>query len=189
MTLQTLNLESVCKNRFSESGYPLSDLSSIVAGGKKVCCLDLILYLLLQHAATRCNTLQHAATRCNALQQAATHCNTLQHTATHCNTLQHTATCCNTSNTVQHTQHTATTHCSTLQYIATHCSTLQHAIAATHLCVSLVLYQLFYRVANRTRRPDHTGHLLQTRHNLLVVFSCMRSVFSAALCYPVVSLQ
>jgi len=29
---------------------------------------------MLQHAATRCNTLQHAATRCNTLQHAATRC-------------------------------------------------------------------------------------------------------------------
>jgi len=42
---------------------------------------------MLQHAATRCNTLQRAATRCNALQHAAT---TLQHTATRRSTLQHT---------------------------------------------------------------------------------------------------
>jgi len=42
--------------------------------------------IVLQHAATHCNTLQHAAT----LQHCATHCsvrcNTLQLTATHCNT-------------------------------------------------------------------------------------------------------
>jgi len=71
---------------------------------------------MLQHAATRCNTLQtlqQTATRCNTLQHAATRCNTLQHTAayprpavimtaTHCNTLQHTATHCNAPN------HTAT---------------------------------------------------------------------------------
>ena len=36
--------------------------------------------------------LQHTATRCNTLQRTSSHCNTLQHTATHCNTLQHTAT-------------------------------------------------------------------------------------------------
>jgi len=77
---------------------------------------------VLQHIATRCNTLQHAATQetkslknilywravcCNTLQHTATHCNTLQHTATHCNALQHTATHCNTlqltPNTLQHT--------------------------------------------------------------------------------------
>ena len=48
------------------------------------------IFLLLKHAATRCNTLQHAATHCNTLQHTATVCNTLQHSATHCNTLQDT---------------------------------------------------------------------------------------------------
>ena len=37
-----------------------------------------LLYYILQHTATHCNTLQHTAT----------HCNTMQHTATHCNTNQ-----------------------------------------------------------------------------------------------------
>jgi len=34
-----------------------------------------------------CMLVQHAATHCNTLQHSAIHCNTLQHTATHCNTL------------------------------------------------------------------------------------------------------
>jgi len=46
---------------------------------------------MLQHDATRCNTLQQHTATCynNTLQQhAATRCNTLQHAATRCNTLQ-----------------------------------------------------------------------------------------------------
>jgi len=39
---------------------------------------------MLQHDATRCNTVQHAAIRCNTLQHAATRCNTMQHAATRC---------------------------------------------------------------------------------------------------------
>ena len=54
--------------------------------------------VLLENAATHCNTLQHTATQCNTLQHTAkrkrTHhmsCTTRK-TATHCNTLRHTAT-------------------------------------------------------------------------------------------------
>ena len=102
---------------------------------------------ILQHIATKCNTLHRSATRCNTLQHTATHnntlmirigyCNTLHYTASHtcstladalltsiirtgyCNKLPHTATHCNTL------QHTAT-HCNTLSPTAIHCNTLQY---------------------------------------------------------------
>jgi len=61
---------------------------------------------VLQHAATRCNTLQHAASGVRDFAEekvmhdgkvrTATHCNTLQHTAAHCTTLHHSAPHCNT---------------------------------------------------------------------------------------------
>jgi len=58
---------------------------------------------MLQHAATRCNTLQHTATytwmrsvKCvvwsSAYHTYSTYCNTLQHATIQCNILQHTAT-------------------------------------------------------------------------------------------------
>jgi len=75
---------------------------------------------MLQHAATRCNTLQHNARRelanggllATNLQQPAKLCDTLQHTGIHCNLQQHIAMHCNTL------QHTATL-CKTPQHIAT----------------------------------------------------------------------
>ena len=102
---------------------------------------------ILQHTATRCNTLQYTATHCSILQHSAVYCNTLhftatqgrfaicrrvphssEYTATHCNTLQHTAPHCNTTqhnakqrNTLQHNA----THCNTLKHTATHCNALQ----------------------------------------------------------------
>jgi len=79
---------------------------------------------MLQHTATRCNTLQRTAKHCYtlALQHTATHCTALHRTATHiqhyCNALQH------------YIQKSS--RCNTLQHAATHCITLQHTRTATH---------------------------------------------------------
>ena len=72
---------------------------------------------------------QHAATRCNTLQHAATHRTTLQHTASHCDcclvlgAIRCVDICATRCNTLQH----AATHYDTLQYAAKHCNTLQRA--------------------------------------------------------------
>jgi len=119
---------------------------------------------MLQHAATRCNTLRHLHLRLGMLvfKRTATHCNMLQYSPTHCSTLQHIFTCtlvCSSLSTLQHAatccnmlQHTAThfllrlgmlvskraaTHCNMLQYSATHCSTLQHIFTCALVCSSL----------------------------------------------------
>ena len=76
--------------------------------------------VLLQHAASHCNTLQCTATHCNALQHTATHCNTLHQTTPYGLTMQHCTTLQNTA-----------THGSTLQHTSTHCNTLQHCNTAT----------------------------------------------------------
>ena len=47
---------------------------------QKLCYPSKTIHSILQHAATRCNTLQHTATYHNALQQNVSHCNTLEHT-------------------------------------------------------------------------------------------------------------
>jgi len=89
---------------------------------------------ILQHAATRCNTLQHTATYCNTVQQTAAHrnfevCEVLQQcTATiRYKTLQHTGSTLSSWGTLR----TATIRCNTLQqYAATHCNVLdQHSPA------------------------------------------------------------
>jgi len=106
---------------------------------------------LLQHAATRYNTLQHAATQYNALQRTATHgnrryprahatrhsrCNTLQHAATRCNTLRHTLfkakkkPSCSLPIDASSLLSPSSTHCNSSQHTATHCNTPQHT--ATH---------------------------------------------------------
>jgi len=158
MTLQTLKPELLHKHRFSESRYSLSDLSRIVACGKNVCFLDLMLYLLWQHAA-------NAATCCNTLQYAATHCNTLHHTASRCITLHHTAThATHCNNAVQHTA----VLCNTLQYTAARFSCKTHVLyPATNLCYTT------YSTEWQTQlvAPHHTGHFPQTSHKLLVVFA------------------
>ena len=123
--------------------------------GTTVCRRDLY-DKILQHTATRCNTLQHTATHyhgkifMNGCKEAYEHVkrnlrHVLQcvaHTATHCNTLTwqdiagfvlhvHRPLCTRScGNTLQHTA----THCNTLQHTATHCNTLQHT--ATHTCAT-----------------------------------------------------
>jgi len=145
-------------------------------------CQELATHLL-QHAATRCNTLQHIATQCNTLQLIAANCSTLQqteHTATPCNTLQHTAAHCNT---LQHTarqtisittnrrrqaarssqhiycntlQHTAT-HRNTLQHTTTHCNTLQHTHATCKTRWQILGLQLAARITQTRANKDSIG--------------------------------
>jgi len=117
---------------------------------------------MLQHDATRCNTLmvylalivlaffgglQHAATRCNSLTVNLTFsssssflgdCNTRQHAATRCNTLQHAATHCNTL--MVKLTFIILKFFGGLQHAATSCNTLQHA--ATH-CNTLTVNLTF----------------------------------------------
>jgi len=82
--------------------------------------------MLLQHAATHCNTLQHAATRCNTPHHTTPHCNTPQHTLMVLSYLFCTSTPQRPSFT--HIDHDTATRCNTLQHTATHRNTLQHTL-------------------------------------------------------------
>jgi len=142
------------------------------------CTVPSGVWIFVQHAATRCNTLQHAATHRTTLQHTASHCdcclvhgaircvdvfatrcNTLQHTEQHCNTLRHTATavsCSVPSGVWIFVQHAAT-RCNTLQHTTTHCSTLQNT--ATHYnvhdvvrCVVICVFE--YACRGITKKND-----------------------------------